>query len=222
MSDLLDDDKDPSPWLVWGKRIVGTAVLLAIVYGLVKLGHDLANSTTPRQKQMAKVHLLPDMPPPPPPREENKPPPKETPKEVKVEQPKQEQAQASEQLKMEGQGSDTGLAGVTAGKVSNDYAGQVIKEAGGRQFDWFKGVLQRHVQSALQTCEPLRKDEYRVVVKLWLNSDGAVKKAELVDSTGNPEIDKRLRTVLASLPAMMDRPPEGLPQPITMRLTSRS
>jgi len=60
---------------------------------------------TPRARQVAKITLLPDTPPPPPPPPPKEPPPpqKDQPKEVKMEQPRQEAPpQQAEQLKMEG------------------------------------------------------------------------------------------------------------------------
>jgi protein TonB len=222
MSGLAEEEFDDKPWLTWAKR--GGIVLLLVVVGIgiVMVARQLSSKSSPQQKQMAKIRIVPDTPPPPPPppREEKRPEPKET-KEVKVEQPKPDQPQEAQQLKMEGQGSDNGLAGVGAGTVNSEYNGQKIGGDGGR-FNWFKGVLQRYVQSALQNDTRLRKDEYRVVVKLWLQPDGSVSRAELVGSSGSNDIDERLRLGLAGLPPMSERPPEGLPQPITMRLTSRS
>ncbi|HTY98236.1 MAG TPA: energy transducer TonB [Rhodocyclaceae bacterium] len=221
MSGLAEEEVLDKPWVVWAKRGGIVLTLIVVGIGVLLLARELSSKASPQQKQIAKIHIVPDTPPPPPPppKEEKRPEPKET-KEAKVEPPKEPTPQEAEQLKMEGQGSDNGLAGVGAGTVLNEYNGQKLGD--GSRFAWYKGVLQRHLQDALQGIVALRKKEYRVTVKLWLLPDGAVSRVELVGSTGNGDIDDKLRSGLATLPPLAERPPDGLPQPVTMRLTSRS
>lgn len=223
MPGLAEEELAQPPWQLWGKRLGIGLLFIVVGVGVVLLARQFSFKPSQQQKQMAKIHIVPDTPPPPPPppKEEKRPePPKET-KEMKIEQPKQEQPVPTEQLKMEGAGSDQGLAGLSSGPVKSEYDGQRIGDAGNR-LAWFKGVYQRYVQSALQADARLRKDEYRIVVRLWLLPDGAVSRAELTASTGNVDTDERLRTALLALPPLGERVPEGLPQPVVLRLTSRS
>jgi protein TonB len=219
MSGLAEEDVVKKAWVVWARRGAGAVMFLAVGVGVVLVARALSSPIGPQQRQMAKIRIVPDTPPPPPPpKEEKRPEPKDR-KELKVDQPKQQPMQA-QPLKMEGDASDKGMAGVAGGTVDNEYNGQKIGDDG--VLNWFKTVLQRYVQAALQNDAKLRKDDYRVVIRLWLAPDGAVSRAELVSSTGNSDTDERLRAGLATLPPLAERPPEGLPQPVTMRVTSRS
>jgi TonB family protein len=228
MSGLAEDEFERPAWVIWVRRGGVALVLLALVAGVVLLGRQMMKQTTTPQRQMARIAIVPNTPPPPPPppKEEKKLDQKETPKQADIDRPKPVAQMPDEQIKMEGQGSDTGLAGIGAGKVTSDYVGQKIGGGGGdgagSRFAWYKLVVQQMVQAALQKNTKLRSTNYRVIVKIWLGPDGVVSRAELSDTTGNADMDQRLRTALSQLPPFGERPPEGLPQPITMRLTTRS
>lgn len=231
MSGLAEAEVDISPLALWGRRVGLFVVVVLVLLGIYLLARQLMRPVPHNAKQTAKITIVPDTPPPPPPppKEEKKPePPKESPKEVKLEQPKQEQQpkpQESEQIKMEGPGSDNGIAGVAAGAVEKDYAGQKIggdgSGGGADRFGYFRGTVQAHIQRALQRDVRLKGKEYRVVVRFWFNHDGSLR-AELADSTGDDSLDGQLRAALTALPPLAEAPPEGLPQPARVRLTSRS
>lgn len=223
MSGLAEEELEQSLATIWAKR-GGAALLLALMLlGVVHLARELAAPAATQQKQMAKIRIVPETPPPPPPpKEEKKPePPKEV-KENRVEPPKEQppQPQEAQPLKMEGQGSDTGLAGLQAGAVQNDYIGQKLGD-GGNRFSSYLGMLQQELNRALQKVDQLRTADYRVVVRVWVGADGSVSRAELAGSTGNADIDERLRQALAVVPPLRERPPDGMPQPVRLRLTSR-
>jgi protein TonB len=220
MSGLAEDEIQQAPWIIWAKRGGGAVLGLVMLFGVIYLGKELSAPASQKQKQVAKIKIVPDTPPPPPPPEIKRPEPKEV-KEAKVEQPKPQPApQDTEQIKMEGKGSDNGLAGVAAGTVRSDYVGGNIGD-GGSRFQGYLGNLQIELNRALQKMDKLRLTDYRIVVRVWLSADGMVSRAELVGSTGNADIDERIQTALSQLPPLRERPPEGLPQPIRVRLTSR-
>jgi protein TonB len=227
MSGLAEDEFERAPWVIWARRGGTLLLFLALIAGVVLLARQMMKQTTAPQRQTARIAIVPNTPPPPPPpKEEKKPEQRENPKQADVDRPKPVAQPADEQVKMEGAASDTGLAGIGAGKVTNDYAGQKIGGAAGdgagSRFAWYKTVVQQMVQAALQKNTRLRSTNYRVIVKIWLGPDGVVSRAELSDTTGNADMDERLRTALSQLPPFGERPPDGLPQPITMRLTTRS
>jgi len=221
MSGLAESELGRAPWVVWGKRGGGGALLVLTLIGVWFLAKELAHPTGSQLKHMAKIRIVPETPPPPPPVPEKKPePPKEI-KETKLEPPKEQQPkpQEAEPLKMEGQGSDKGLAGLAAGTVRNDYIGQKLGD--GSRFAAYLGLVQQELNRALQKVDKLRSADYRVVVRVWLSSEGAITRADLVTSAGSAELDDRLRAILAQLPPLRERPPEDMPQPVKVRLTSR-
>lgn len=221
MSGLAEEDVDESAARVWAKRGLITVAVVAVSTGVVFVAKQLTAPPGAKQRQMAKIRIVPDTPPPPPPKEERRPePPKEVKetKEIKVEQPKPDQAPPTEQLKMEGDASDTGLAGVIGGAVTQEYAGGALGRGGG----WYGGVIERELQRALARDERIRGMEFRVVLKLWLGPDGQLQRFEIAQSSGDAKADAAIRQALGEMPPLRDRPPEGLPQPISLRVTSRS
>ena len=227
MSSLAEEDLDrpESPLLVWGRRAGIALAALLIAFAIVHVAKNLGGNVQ-HAKKVAKISIVPNTPPPPPPKEEKKPePPKESPKDVRI-QPKEVQApqpQQAEPLKMEGAAGD-GPSPFKNGDVKNDYiAGPTTPGgAGGRMaFAFYTQQLQRHLQEELLHNRDLRRADYRVTVRIWIDHSGAISRAELMDSTGNNETDKLLRDALASIPALKDAPPDNMPQPLRVRITNR-
>jgi protein TonB len=219
MSGLAEQELGRSAASRWLRIGGGALLLLVAVVGLVFLLKGLGSSGTVAKKQVTKITVLPDTPPPPPP-----PPPKEQPKEnreVKLDQPKPvELPQEAQQLKMEGPAGE-GASPFAAGTVSRDYIGGNVGGGGGMQFAFFSNALQRHVQEELARNRKIKLGDYRLTVNIWLAADGAIRRAELVGTTGNAETDRALRAALTELGPMRTAVPENLPQPIKLRITNR-
>jgi protein TonB len=203
-------------------RIVLAVLLAVAVVGLIVWGiAGILDSKPGKAKKPPKISLLPDKPPPPPPppKEEKKPEPKDQQKEMKAEPPKEPMPQAqNEPLKMEGAAGD-GPSAFAAGSVGKEYTGGSV---GGKLFQGvFVDRLQRHLQEELNRNRKLRQSDYRVNLRVWLRGDGSVRRAELVQSTGNPAIDELLEQTLLQVAGMREAPPENMPQPIRIRVTAR-
>jgi len=227
MSGLAEEEIEQSA-LGRALRVGGGLVLLAaVVAGLVFIVQGLGGEAKAPARQVTKITVLdvPPPPPPPPPKEEPKrEPPKEAPKEVKLDQPKpveQPPQDQAEQLKMEGKAGD-GPSPFASGTVLNEYKGGEIGAGGNRlQFAFYTNVLQRHVQGSLARKPEIKRADYRVMVRIWLHTDGSILRVELVESTGNDGLDTSLRTAFRSLAPVPEAPPKNLPQPITVRITNR-
>lgn len=213
--------------VVWLKRL---AIALAMLLILGLLGYALQGLFTPsapHKKAMTTIKLLPDTPPPPPPpKEPPKETPKEPPKEVKVEpQPKPVEAPPAEQLKMEGAAGE-GPSPFAAGTVSSEYTGgEVGNKIGGannHQFDWFAGLLKSRIEDALAKDPQLASGKYKLVVNVWVKPNGHIERLDLVGSSGDTAKDALIKAALNAMPALSEMPPEGLPQPIKLRITARS
>lgn len=201
-------------------RIIGGSLLVLAGVGLViYLLQGMGKSGPTHQRQVTKITVLPDTPPPPPP-----PPPKEQPretKEIKQDQPRPvDVPQEAQQLKMEGAAGE-GASPFAAGTVSSDYIGGKVGDGNGMQFAFFSNALQRHIQDELARNRKLKQSDYRVTVKVWIGADGAIRRAELVGSTGNADTDRAIRAALTELGPMRTAVPENLPQPIKLRITNR-
>lgn len=231
MSALAEDSVDLSR----GARALRVVALLVGIALLVVAGmwlKDLFSKPSAPTRQVTKISIIPDTPPPPPPppKEEKRPEPPKDMKEVKVEQPKPVEAppQQAEQLKMEGAAGD-GPSPFAAGSVTNEYKGGDVGTAIGggpakpnrMQYAFFTNALQRHIQEELARNREVKLLDYRVTVAIWLGRDGSVRRAELVDSTGDNKADAALSAALAQMRAFRDAPPSDMPQPIRLRITNR-
>jgi periplasmic protein TonB len=201
-----------------------------VVGGGMWLKDQFAAPSAPARK-VARIMIMPDRPPPPPPppKEEKRPEPPKEQKQMKVEQPKPVEAppQQAEQLKMEGAAGD-GPSPFAAGAVTNEYKGGEVATIGGgparpnrMQFAFFTSALQRHIQDELARNREVKQINYRVTVKVWLARDGAIRRAELAESTGDDAADAALSAALREMRAFRDAPPADMPQPVRLRITNR-
>ncbi len=203
---------------------VGLGLLLLIL--AIGLGiKSLMSGHTSTKKAVTTIKLLPDTPPPPPPppKEPPKEQPKDQPKEIKIEQPKQE-APPAETLKMEGAAGD-GPSPFGAGKVTNDYKGGDVKIGGNKglaAYAWYTGQIKTKIEEALAAEKQLTKAQYRLVVHVWFARDGRFERAELQGSSGDQATDDLIRKALAGISPMAEAPPEDMPQPVKLRITSKN
>jgi periplasmic protein TonB len=202
------------PWL----RHVALGLGLLLILGAIGLAlKSLMTANTGNKKAATMIKIMPDTPPPPPP-PPPKEQPKEQPKEMKVEQPKPQEA--LQPLKMEGAAGD-GPSPFQSGTVTDEYKGGTT--IGGKdKFAWFTGLLKGQIESALARDKEVAKGDYRVVVKVWIDGRGKIERFELEGSSGNAEIDGLIKTALNTISSLSEPPPEQMPQPVKLRITSRS
>lgn len=199
--------------------LVTVSLVGAMAYGL------LGKSGPPRRPMVQQISLIK---PPPPPKIEEKPPEPER-EEVKLPEPeKAPEPQSSpppgEQIGVDGKGSANGDSmGLVARPGGRDITTIGADGAGGagNPYAYYSGLIQQQVQKALMRNPKLRAGSYKVTVKLWLSKEGAVTRAELAGSTGQADVDESIRLALSELPPLREHPPEGMPQPLRLRVTSR-
>lgn len=209
-------------WMRWGGVALG--LLVAIMLGL-GLKNILVSDKPARKPKLQQITLI--KPPPPPP--EQKPPEPEIKKEEvkvqEVEQPPEQQADAPPPgqdlgLDAEGTGSGDGF-GLAGKKGAADLLG------GGKGNPWagydtmVNDVVNSAFQAALSREKTLKNKSYKVIVKVWIGTGGQVTRMALVDSTGDVKVDDLLKDVLRNL-ALRGSPPEDMPQPMKIRVTSRA
>ena len=81
--------------------------------------------------------------------------------------------------------------------------------------------LQRLIEDALLNNDMLRKRAYTVIALIWVTGNGAISHAELARTSGYREIDEKLVTLMTDMHAVAGEPPDSMPQPIKLRITSR-
>ena len=126
---------------------------------------------------------------------------------------------------MEGAAGD-GPSPFAAGAVSNEYSGGDVNTIGGgvnkNQFGWYTGLIKEKIEDAISKEKELATGSYKIIVKVWVAENGRIQKYELVSSTGDAQKDQLVKKALDDMPALSEGPPSDMPQPIKLKVTSRS
>ena len=191
------------------RQVVGiAAAVLAVVGGIGWLiAANMGAPVTQTKKLVQQVQIIrptpPDTPPPPPPPEP----------EAAADEPP-----AGEQLGLDAEG----VAGADGFGLLGRKGGRDLLAAGsGDQYGWYGQILKSDLIEQLAKIRDIRRDRYSIEVRLWLSADGRIQRFAIVDSTGDPELDRDLATAFESIDRVSETPPSGLPQPVRMRIVSR-
>lgn len=177
-----------------------------------------------------QIALIKQPPPPPPPKPPEKPPePPKVKEEVKIDQPKEVPKPDEAKAADEKPASDKPLAVDADGSAGSDGFGlaasrggrDLLTTGGGAGGAYYSGLLQREFFDALLRNRKLLKDEFRVVVKVWVGDDGRVQKADIVSSSGNAQFDDQIQLTLLEMNPLKDVPPKSM-RPMQLRLSNRS
>lgn len=202
----------------------GSAVfVLLFVAGMVYFA-KLLNEPVPEPKRVIQEIALVRPPPPPPPPEEEPPPPPEIEEEVDMPEPEQMPDPIESNEPPPGPlGLDAdGAAGADGFGLLARRGGRDLLASGGDRFGWYAGILQRDIVDYLTGDDRLRSSDYDVNVRLWLARDGSVEQIEVVRGSGDVTLDERLRVALQTMSRVAEAPPDDLPQPILLRIRSRT
>lgn len=216
-------------WLRRLPVLLGIAFSLLIVLGVWFLKDNFHKP--PQTKKVVQQITMIQPPPPPPPPPEIKPPEPEI-KEEKIEEPipDKEPEPAPEEAN-EPPAAELGLdANGTAG---SDGFGLAARKGGrsilggtpGSTILWYGGQIKRQVEDNLQnllTDTAAMKNGYSVIVNVWVGPDGRITRGELASGSGKADVDQAIRAALPKLRASIGKaPPDNMPQPVKIRLTSR-
>ncbi len=212
-----------------GSRLRGYLPLAAISVGVIgSVGlvawlvvGSLGKTAGPTKKLVQQVQIIR----PPPPREEPPPPPPE-PEKVDVPEPEApepdvadaDQPPPGDQLGLDADGVAGGDGfGLLGRKGGRDLVGLGSSD----QYRWYGQILKSDLIDKLAEIRDIRHDRYSVVVRLWLAPDGRIQRFKIVNSTGDAQLDRDLVAALESLGRVSEQPPDGLPQPVRLRIVGR-
>lgn len=225
----MQEDDAPAGGLAWAKRLglllAALALLGAASWWLIDfIGQPAAK---PRGVQQVALVRPPPPPPPPPKPPEKLPEPPKVKEEVKVDTPKDEpkpadkpaddKPAADKPLAVDADGS----AGSDGFGLAANRGGRDLLTTGGGGGAYYSGLLQRHFFEALTRNRKVLKDEFRVVVKVWIGDDGRVQKADIVNGSGDAQVDDLIQLTLLDMSPLRDVPPSSM-RPIQLRLSNRS
>lgn len=216
----------------WLRRLpVIIGIVLSVAVGVaVYFMKDLFQKGPQTKRVVQQISVVQPPPPPPPPPEQK--PPEPVVKEEKIEEPEPEQepepapeqaeAPPGEQLGVEGDG---GAGSDAFGLQARQGGRSLLGGTPGSVIQWYGGQVKQGLDSELQALledTQARKTSYAVMLNVWIGADGRLSRAELVGSSGKPEVDQAIRAALSKLRlALQKPPPDNMPQPVKIRLTSR-
>jgi protein TonB len=223
-----DYDDVPAAGRSWVRTAVFGLMVMAILAAVVLLMMSFLAKPAGKSKGVQHVALL-KQPPPPPPKPPEKPP--EPPKvkdEVKIDQPKDVPKPDEPKAADDKPASDKPLgvdADASAGSdgfgLAANRGGRDLLTTGGGKGVYYSGLLQRAFFDALTRNRRILKDEFRVVVRVWFGDDGRVEKADIVNGSGNAQVDEQIQLTLLEMNPLKDVPPASM-RPMQVRLSNRS
>jgi periplasmic protein TonB len=203
--------------------LVGVLAAALLVTGFVWFVRTMMASKAGKPERRVQVVQIikpppppPDQPPPPPPPEKvQEPLPKDEPEPA----PKNDEPPPQQQLGLDAEGSAGGDAfGLAANRGGSDLVGG----NGNAAFAWYTSRLKDAVLDKLSSDTRIGSKKYSVSVRVWIEADGRIKEVKLVSTTGNHDLDERIETALSSLSRLSESPPLEMPQPISLKIVSRS
>lgn len=230
-----DDAGDEPRGGSWAKKLALAVALLGVVVAGVFMVMKFLSSPTSSPPRVQNIALI-KQPPPPPPKPPEKPPePPKVKEEVKLEEPKDvpkpaepkpadDKPPADKPLGVDADATGSGDAfGLAANKGGRDItlAGSGGGGGTGGGGAYYSGLLQRAFFEALSRNRKVLREEFRVVVKIWLGDDGRVQKADIVNGSGNAEVDEQIQVTLLDMAPLRDVPPSSM-RPMQLRLSNRS
>jgi outer membrane biosynthesis protein TonB len=191
---------------------VGAGLIVIVAIAVVLLIKNfLADSDEPKKHKVQQISLIkPPEPPPPPPK-----PPEEKPPEPK-EVIKQEVPKLAQPIKADSQ--PPGPTGPSAANGDPGFGIGVGGSGSGSRYGYFVGLLQKGIIEQFNRNEKLRKREYKLGVGVWIEKDGTFSKIELLDSTGDPDLDAQLKKELIKF--KFDDLPDDYPKHIKLSINS--
>jgi len=207
----------------YGPALGGCGVILLLGLGVYLFVASSGGVQAPKPPEVQLISVV--MPPPPPPPPEIEPPPEPEVQEVDVPEPETEPL-ADDDSNEPPPGDELGLD--ADGVAGSDGFGLEARKGGrgliggGDVNQWYASLVQKDLQRALATENEVRQGRYTVVLEIWLAPDGRIEDSEMVQGSGDSDIDQALTAVLAGGVRISRAPPEDLPQPIRLRISSRT
>ena len=116
-----------------------------------------------------------------------------------------------------------GTAGEDAFGLAARHGGSdLVGGNGSAAFAWYTNRLKDAVVEKLSSDARVGSKRYSLSVRVWIEPDGRIKQVRLVTSTGDRELDQRIEAALGSLTRLNESPPLEMPQPISLKIISRS
>ena len=199
--------------------------ILGVVAGTLLLMGALAwwvmsamREAPPSANKVVEVQLVrppPIVPPPPPP-----PPP-----EQQVDVPEPQQTPDIPEPNLE-PAADSGVDGPPGDDAFGMSRGSGGTSAGGpyslqAHQQWYAQKARDRIRALLTQRSGIKKGNYKVPIRVWIDVDGGLERHELLQSTGDTGVDQEIESALAGFGRMQERRPVELP-PFRIRVEFRA
>jgi protein TonB len=219
--------------IAWGATTVA-AIAAVIVLGMSLFGNAKVQPPPRLPPPVQIVELPPPPPPPPPPPEPEVPLPEEQPS------PDEPESTPIEEPQPEPESTPDEPDDAEADKPPGDDAVNAAPEAcsgpnciigrpggtgggtgsGGGGGGGYEALVQSRLARAIQNDRVLRTARFTIDAAIWIGSGGRVERVEIRGTSGNPEYDAAMLSLLQR--ASFDRDaPAGQQQPMRVRLNGR-
>lgn len=199
---------------------IGGLFAVLVLIGSIKLLDQEPIDDTPTRKQVQQVTLLAPPPPPPPPPKVEEPPEPEVQEEVEIDEPLDDLEDIPDAPAM----SDLGID--ADGSGAGDGFGLIGRKGGRSLLDGdpkyeYATRVQEMIEDKLLDNDDIRKKGYKIGVSVWFDASGRITRAELMESTGEEEIDNAIVAELTGPDMVVRNPPIGMPQPLIWEFKSQ-
>lgn len=229
---------------VRARPVAAVAGIAGVVIATLAVRWIAAASQSPPPRKAMQVAVVtlqpapPQRPPPPPPpvppKVEEEPQNRRVdldPKEVMQDAPPPQASEpAAGPLALAAEGDGPGdafnLAGNPGGRSLlggglGDGTGSGLGGGGGTgsRFGWYYARVAAELEEAFRRHRKLAAASLRVELRVWTDPSGRVNRVQLLRSTGDPEIDAAVQSVVGL--RLREPPPRDIPMPMIARLTAR-
>src|SRR5262249_36462093 len=87
------------------------------------------------------------------------------------------------------------------------------------RYGWYYAKLAAQIEDAYRKNKRLSTASARVEIRVWADRSGRISRVELVKSTGDPELDRVIQSVVGL--KLKEPPPSDIPMPMLARITAR-
>jgi TonB family protein len=112
-----------------------------------------------------------------------------------------------------------GGRGLLSGGGLGDGTGGGIGSGTGSRYAWYYAKIASELEQAFRKSHRLKTADTRVELRVWADGSGRITRVQLVRSTGQPELDEALQSVVGL--RLRDPPPPDIPMPMLARFTAR-
>ncbi len=207
-----------------GLIVIGILLALWLVWYLYSALTGVHSVTVKNEQPVMSPLLPPPPPPPPPPPKPQEKPPEPMDKATPTPEPKP-QAPAPMQMNAEAQaGATGGLVSGTGGGIGAPSSGGTCVGAncgignGGISDAFYARSISNALQARVQRDSKLSRMVFAADFAIWVNSSGAVTRADLISSSGDSKRDAMLKALIESASGL-DAPPASFkfPRRITVK-----